>query len=455
MKSLLLIILLFFTQLVYTKDIIKSYTLEADNVEYDSKKNILTALGHVELFRKDYLLKADKVIYNKTTDIAYAYGNILLVKPNGEELYAKSLELNNSLKEILCLELKARLNDENIFTAKKAHSYPDRINFDKVTYSPCKICKTKNPQWQIRSSNIKYVKKKDTTFTNNFFDIYGVPVFYFPYIRVPSYDAEPKSGFLIPSHLKSRKIYGYGLSTPYYIRINNSSDFIYSPILTTHTKILNVGKYRFMLQKENINTVYFEHASKHNHYHNKDIFYINTNFNHQLNNNYSLKSHIENVSDKSYLSNYHGKNINYLSSFINLNYLDDNTQFNGITHHFQELRTNPTATKNYADITIAPLLEYDKIINIKNNKYLINVETSHIIKNKGGITDKANINLAWLNNYIYKNNKIETSKVVYLDTYKFSNIHKFPNTLNKKKLFFFKSSTRISNYLEISFTTSK
>ncbi len=203
----------------------KQYSLEAENVEYDTKKNIMTAQGKVELFRQDYLLKADKVVYDKISNKAHAYGNVVLLKPDGEELYASSLELDDNLKEMLAFELKARLRDNNVFTAKNAHSYPDRIIFDKASYSPCSICKDNKTQWQIRSSQIEYVKKKDTIFVNSFFDVYGITSFYLPYFKVASHDADPKSGFLMPNYYSHRASYGYGMSIPYYLRINDSNDF--------------------------------------------------------------------------------------------------------------------------------------------------------------------------------------------------------------------------------------
>ena len=423
-KKLLFIILLLLGISAYAEDLEKSYTLEAENVEYYSKKNLLIAKGNVELFRKNYLLKANKVLYNKKTDKAFAYGNVVLVKPNGEELYAESLELDSNLKEILTFELKSRLRDNNTFTAKNAHSYPDRTVFDKATYSPCKICSTHYPQWQIRSSQIEYIKKKDTIFVNNFFDVYGVPAFYLPYLRVASPDAEPRSGFLIPSYYTYREIYGHGVSIPYYLRITDSNDFLYTPIITTKKKILHSGKYKFMLQEGRTNTIGFEYIrSKQNTNPSpsKNRYYIKSEFSHVFNSNVLLDSKIEAVSDKSYLKNYHDQNVNYLRSFVNLNYSKDSDRFNGAMHHFQELRI-PDGKYN-TDILIAPRLEYDKTIINGNNRYYIQSEALNMIKAKGGNISKINLKLDWNNDYVFHNHKIETSKVVYLDLYKFSNLN--------------------------------
>jgi LPS-assembly protein len=422
-KQLLFVIIILSAASAYGKGIKDSYTLEAERVEFDSKQNILTASGKVELFRKDNLLKADKVLYHKADNKAYAYGNVILIRPNGEEFYADSLELSNDFKEILAIELKARLRDNNVFTARRAHSYQEKMSFDKATYSPCIVCKGGKPQWQIRSSKIEYVKKKDTSFTNNFFDIYGVTSFYLPYFKVAAHDAEPRSGFLFPNYYKYRAILGAGVSVPYYLRINDSNDFLYTPIFTTKGKILHMGKYRFMLQKEHQNQITFDYIrskQRTNPAPPQDRYYIKSNIDHTFSPQLLLTSEIAKVSDKSYLKNYRDQNINYLRSFVNLNHLTDTSQLNGASYHFQELRTENK--RHNTDITIAPRLKYDKTLVHEKERFYIKTEALNMMQAHNGNISKMNVKLDWDRNYGFHNHKIETTKTVYLDVYKFSNL---------------------------------
>ena len=437
-KFLFIILLLFINWAAYAKDSGGEYNLEAEHVEYNSKENIIVAEGKVELFGKDQLLKANKVLYDKKNDKITAYGKVVLLKPNGEEVYADALELDNPLKEMVASKLKARFRDNNVFTAKNAHSYPDRIIFDKATYSPCEICKDNKPQWQVRSSEIEYVKKKNTSFTNNFFDVYGITSFYLPYLRVASHDAEPKSGFLFPSYQTYRDIYGYGISIPYYLRINDSNDFLYAPIVTTKRQILHSGKYRFMIQEGNTNTFGFDYVnSKQNTTPSpsRHRFYVKTDFKHNFAPNMLVDSKIEAVSDKSYLGNYHGETPNYLHSFVNFNYLPgSDSQFNGATHHFQDLRVSDSVYNT--DIAVAPRLEYDRTIFNGDDRYYIQSEALNVVKRKGGNTAKANLKLNWDNNYAFNNHRIETSKIVYLDLYKFQNVKSKPTSTYRKSYTF-------------------
>ena len=397
----------------------KQYLLESDYIEYNKKENIITAKGHVEIFRENYLLKADKIIYNKDTNRAIATGNVLLVRPNGEEFYATSLELDDGLKELVADALKARLMGNNVFTADFATGSIDEIVFNKATYSPCEICQTTKPQWQIRSSHIDYARKKDTVFVNNLFDLYGIPIFYLPYMRVAAHDAEPRSGFLFPNNYKYRSIYGHGIAIPYYLRINNSNDFTYAPTITSTAQVLHSGKYRFMLQKETTNTIYAEYI-KNTH---KVIYkyprgesYLKGNLYHKINEKVNFKSDIEVVSDKSYLKNYHDINKNYLRSFGELKYLGENCVFDGMIHHFQELRT---FASGHTDITVAPTIEYDTVILKDANRYIFNADAANIAKKNQGKIEKATAKLTWLRNYQYKNHEINVSGAANFGIYKF------------------------------------
>jgi LPS-assembly protein len=395
------------------------YFLEADKIEYKSKEQTIVATGHVEVSQKLYLLRADSLVYHRATNKVEAHGNVLLVKPNGEELYARSLELEDELKKIVAIQLTARLNDNNVFSASTATETEDKIIFNKATYSPCNICKESSPQWQVRASTIDYGKKKNTVFINNFFDLYGMPVFYLPYMQVASYDAPPRSGLLLPNNYKYNSIYGHGIEVPYYLRINDSNDLTYSPRITSKKIILHSAKYRFMLQEGHLNNIYVEYISSNKHKLTNtkgNEFYLKAHLVHDLTEKLKFRSDLEHVSHKSYLKNYHEENRNYLRSFAELNYLDESSRLEGGINNFQELRS---AAYGRTDIIVAPVIEYDKTILDGSNRYTINADAASITKRKHGVIDEANVILTWLRNYRHKNHLMDVSCAVNLSARKF------------------------------------
>ena len=75
--------------------------IDADDIEYVQEQELVIAKGNVEIFKNDYLLKADKVIYDKAHHKVYAIGNVYILDPNGNEVNAADLEINQDLKEAI------------------------------------------------------------------------------------------------------------------------------------------------------------------------------------------------------------------------------------------------------------------------------------------------------------------------------------------------------------------
>jgi LPS-assembly protein len=95
-------------------------------------------------------------------------------------------------------------------------------------------CETETPPWQIsaRECNITqegYAHAYDTTFR-----LYGVPVFYTPYLGIPA-KIERASGLLAPQLGFSREN-GFQMRQPVYTVIDDSSDSIITPFIETRTR---------------------------------------------------------------------------------------------------------------------------------------------------------------------------------------------------------------------------
>jgi lipopolysaccharide assembly outer membrane protein LptD (OstA) len=71
----------------------------ADNVDYDSNADLVTAIGDVVLNRDGYSLRADTIIWNRKSGEVTAQGNIRSVGPNGDAAYGDSIQLTDTLKD--------------------------------------------------------------------------------------------------------------------------------------------------------------------------------------------------------------------------------------------------------------------------------------------------------------------------------------------------------------------
>ncbi len=61
--------------------------VEADSMQYDDKKSIVTATGNVEVTQGGRKLVADKVIYDRMNNRIDADGHISLTEPDGNVLF--------------------------------------------------------------------------------------------------------------------------------------------------------------------------------------------------------------------------------------------------------------------------------------------------------------------------------------------------------------------------------
>ena len=72
----------------------ESLLFQADRIDFDRERNLVTAEGNVELARDGRVLRADRVSLDRNTGIARADGNVTLIEPDGEVLFADSVELD-------------------------------------------------------------------------------------------------------------------------------------------------------------------------------------------------------------------------------------------------------------------------------------------------------------------------------------------------------------------------
>ncbi len=71
----------------------------ADQLEYDTNTDVVTASGEVRLYRQSDRLRADKVVWNRKTGQVVAEGNIVVVNPQGDAAYGDRIELTDTLKD--------------------------------------------------------------------------------------------------------------------------------------------------------------------------------------------------------------------------------------------------------------------------------------------------------------------------------------------------------------------
>ncbi len=165
--------------------------IEADEVTYDDDTKILTAGDHVEFTRGEEKLESSHVSLNvetKAGDFANVSGNV------GPGFYITAQE--------------AHRTEEGQFQLKNA----------TVT-----TCEGPRPGWTLALARAVVDPNRRVAARGSTLRLQNVPVFYMPYITVPSENRTRATGFLIPSTSTSTTK-GRSLRETFYWAINRSAD---------------------------------------------------------------------------------------------------------------------------------------------------------------------------------------------------------------------------------------
>ena len=211
--------------------------LEADSLTNDEAAQILTAEGEVEGRYQDKTLRADKVEYNLQTGAVFAVGNVVLVQPDGSSQYADKIELSNELEAGTATDFVARLPNGGLTAARfVARGKDGEIELYNAYYTACEVCEEKpNPTWRLKARQVTQDEGTRTVqYRDAVFELFGVPIFYTPYLAHPDSTEERASGILTP-FIGFSNTTGVNARVPYYWAIDDYTEAVSYTHLTLPT----------------------------------------------------------------------------------------------------------------------------------------------------------------------------------------------------------------------------
>ena len=175
--------------------------IEAEEMTYDRDRGLVTATGDVEIVQGDRILRADTVTYNIGEDRITARGNVTMVEPTGEVIFAEYAELTDAMKEGFIEGFRMLLQDESRLAANVGQRTGGvETELQKAAFSPCRLCPDhpdRPPLWQVRAARVIHnTETHDITYRDATFELFGVPVFYTPYLRHADPTVNRRTGFL-------------------------------------------------------------------------------------------------------------------------------------------------------------------------------------------------------------------------------------------------------------------
>jgi LPS-assembly protein len=230
-------------------------SLVADQITVDPAGRV-TAVGNVDVFFDGTRLEARELSYARTGDRLTIVGPIRVTDPDGTVLLADQASLDRDLRNGVLVSARLVLDQQLQLAANEIARVDDRYTrLDGVVASSCEVCANAPvPLWEIRARRVIHDDlERQLYFEGAQFRVAGVPIAYFPRLRLPDPSVERASGFLIPDLVSSSDL-GTGIKLPYFIALGDHADATLTPFWTTSTTTLEY-RYRQLLRNGQINII--------------------------------------------------------------------------------------------------------------------------------------------------------------------------------------------------------
>lgn len=222
--------------------------LEADELRYDFDRDIISAVGNVQIYYGGNTVEAERVDFDRRNNRLRASGNVRLTEPTGNVLRAASMDLSEDLRDGFASALQLDTPERTRFLADGARREDgNRTTFDNglyTVYTSDRNPPEKPPLWRIRAQTIVHDQQEQTIeFEKASFEFFGRSLVYLPYLSLPDPSVKRKSGLLIPSFVYGSRV-GAGMRIPYYFAIDQSRDLLLSATPLTKQGVLGQFDWR-------------------------------------------------------------------------------------------------------------------------------------------------------------------------------------------------------------------
>ena len=352
-----------------------SFNLEADKVYYEDNGQTVRAAGKVKVSSTEHgSIEADNILYYPKEDRLVAEGNIVFTSPEGLITRTHKIELKDDLKKGTSEALNIRLEKyDNAFINAESASYEgEKIKFKDAVYSACPVTQTFNddgsvektsaPVWRIRSDKVTVDTEDDTvTYNNMWFDIYGAPIMWLPWMRHPANPDKPYSGFL-PPDVGTSGNRGQEVTTSFYWRQTPQSDAEITSRYMTKRGLLMSGDQRFIIGNTTgaVEGGFIDDDELDN-----TRSYIDGSVEHVLDPGRRVGLTAQRSSDDTFYDDFLFKNPNFLKSSVYAEDTSDKHYLGVSSTYYTDQRVNRPSEN-----TPQPLFEgnYDKVYDIKSRK---------------------------------------------------------------------------------------
>lgn len=199
----------------------------ADQLDYDSNADVVTATGNVLLVRDDQTLVADSVIWDRKSGQVRAMGSVQIKDPQANRFFGDSIELTETIRDGVIENILVVLEAGGRMVASRGTRDNGVVTLENAAYSACLVetpkGKAKNPSWQLRAIKVVYnPADQRVRYDGARLELFGLPVIPMPGLSHPV-GGGSGSGLLVPD-IRISQANGVQLSIPYYFNLAPDRD---------------------------------------------------------------------------------------------------------------------------------------------------------------------------------------------------------------------------------------
>ena len=196
-----------------------------------------TLSGNVVVDYRGYVMRADKIVYHQADSLLEAEGHVQVTGGPEDVVIAAShgdmrLDMHTARFYDVTGSLGVRRSgNAMVYSTTNPFLFSGRVLLQlgegsyRIVDGTMTNCRLPHPDWQLFSRAIKLDNGEAST-ANTFFKLFGVPIFYLPYLRHPATENGRESGLLIPVVSNGSSIRGYTFGEQVYWVINRSMDMV-------------------------------------------------------------------------------------------------------------------------------------------------------------------------------------------------------------------------------------
>lgn len=195
----------------------------ANELNYDTDADIVTASGDVRMVRGADRLRADTVTWNRKTGRVTASGDIVVSNAAGDQAYGDAIELTDSLKDGAVENMLVVLDRGGRLAARHGVRDVDgAITLTDAAYSACALTEISNcpkePSWKITALKVIYNPAKQRIYyTGARISVFGLANFPLPALSSPV-DNNSHTGLLNPD-VRYTQSNGFEYAQPYFFAL--------------------------------------------------------------------------------------------------------------------------------------------------------------------------------------------------------------------------------------------